>query len=122
MNLIINPHAGATYCDFRLSLASWSLFVGTPFGSSPQLAAVASTFLSLLFAILAQTFGRASTGAAFIYSIIFPSGFYIFAIRAIAGFENNRIHTNILKGDPDNHLSLLPLMIAAVVSLILLHQ
>jgi hypothetical protein len=36
-----------------LTLASWSFFIAAPFGKSPQLAAVASTFLSILFAILA---------------------------------------------------------------------
>ena len=96
-------------------MASWSFFVGAPFGKSPQLAAVASTFFSVLFAILAQVFGRASNVAAFIFSIIFPPGFYIFSIRAIAGFENHQIHTNILNGDPDNHLRLLPLILAAIV-------
>jgi hypothetical protein len=36
-----------------LTLASWSFFIAAPFGKSPQLAAVASTFLSILFAIVA---------------------------------------------------------------------
>ncbi|EGN93723.1 hypothetical protein SERLA73DRAFT_97671 [Serpula lacrymans var. lacrymans S7.3] len=97
------------------SLASWSFFIATPFGKSPQLAAVASTFLALLFAILALVFGHASTGTAFVFSIVFPPGYYIFAIRAICGWENHQIPTNALKGDPDNNLMLLPLIIAALV-------
>lgn len=101
------------------SLASWSFFVSAPFGNSPQLAAVASTFLSIVFAILALVFGHAGTGAAFIFSVVFPPGFYIFAIRAICGFENHQMATNAVKGDPDNQLMLLPLIIAAILDVFL---
>lgn len=99
-----------------LSLASWSLFVAVPFGKSPQLAAVVSTFLAMIFAILALVFRHASTGMAFAFSIVFPPGFYIFAIRAICGFENHQTETNMLRGDPDNAIILLPIIIAAFVS------
>lgn len=102
-----------------LSLASWSFFVAAPFGKSPQLAAVVSTFLSILFAILALVFSRASTGAATIFTIIFPPGYYIFAIRAICGYENHLMPTNLVKPDPDDHLTLLPIMVACIVSVIL---
>jgi ATP-binding cassette subfamily A (ABC1) protein 3 len=98
-----------------LSLASWSFFISAPFGKSPQLAAVASTFLGIVMAILALVYNRAGTLGAFIYSIAFPSGFYIFAIRAICGFENNQIVTNVFNPDPDDHLKLFPLIIAAIV-------
>ncbi len=79
------------------------------------MAAVASTILAIVFAILAQAWGSPSNGAAFIYSVIFPPGFYIFTIRAIAGFEVHQIPTTVLKPDPDNSLRILPLIIAAVV-------
>ncbi|RPD82722.1 P-loop containing nucleoside triphosphate hydrolase protein [Lentinus tigrinus ALCF2SS1-7] len=102
-----------------LSLASWSFFVATPFGKSPQLAAVASTFLAIVFAILALVFGRASTGAAFVFTLIFPPGFYIFAIRAVCGWEVHQIATNVLQPDPDNALRLLPLIIAAIIDVFL---
>ncbi|KAK0209024.1 hypothetical protein DFS33DRAFT_1372220 [Desarmillaria ectypa] len=92
-----------------LSLASWSFF-------SPQLAAVASTFLAILFAIIALVLGHAGNVAAFIFTIFFPPGYYIFAIRAMCGFENNMLATNVLQGDPDNGLLLLPLLIAAIAS------
>ena len=106
-----------------LLLASWSFFIAVPFGKSPQLAAVASTILAIVFAILALVFGRASTGAAFIFSIIFPPGYYIFAIRAICGFENEQIPTSVINPDPDNGLRLLPMIIAAIVRLSLpLHR
>jgi ATP-binding cassette, subfamily A (ABC1), member 3 len=72
----------AVHLLLGLVLASWSFFVSAPFGKSPQLAAVASTLLSIVFAILGLVFSRAGTGAAVIFSIIFPPGFYIFAIRA----------------------------------------
>ena len=94
--------------------------MATPFEKSPQLAAVSAMFLSLLFAILAQAYGGATTGMAFIFSILFPPGFYVFAIRCIAGFELNHIPTNALHRDPDNQLVLLHLIIAAIVSVFFL--
>ncbi|KAG7099993.1 hypothetical protein E1B28_001784 [Marasmius oreades] len=104
---------------FGLNLASYSFFVAAPFGKSPQLAAVASTLLTIVLAILALVFKQASTGAAFIFSIIFPPGWYIFVIRAICGWENNRKASNLLKRDPDTGLVLLPLIIAAVIDIFL---
>jgi ATP-binding cassette, subfamily A (ABC1), member 3 len=99
-----------------LVLASHGLFLAVPFGKSPQLAAVASTFGAIVSAILALVFSRAGTGAAVIFSLIFPGGFYVFAIRCICGWENRQIPTNALKGDPDNGLTLLPFLIVAIVS------
>ncbi|TFK69908.1 P-loop containing nucleoside triphosphate hydrolase protein [Pluteus cervinus] len=98
-------------------LASWSFLISAPFGKSPQLAAVATTFFSVFFAIVALVLSsHAGTGAAFIFSILFPPGFYIFAIRAICGWENHLLPTNALKGDPDSGLRLLPIMLAAIIS------
>ncbi|KIJ66518.1 hypothetical protein HYDPIDRAFT_174588 [Hydnomerulius pinastri MD-312] len=101
------------------SLASWSFFVAAPFGKSPQLAAVASTFLAILFAILALVFSRAGTGAATIFTLIFPPGYYIFAIRAMCGWENHLMPTDVLKQDPDSHLTLLPILIACIIDIFL---
>jgi ATP-binding cassette subfamily A (ABC1) protein 3 len=98
-----------------LTLASWSFFIAASFGKSPQLAAVTTTLLCIVFAILALVFKNASDGSAFIFTLIFPPGFYIFAIRAICGWESNLMATNIIRGDPDNHLTLLPQLIAAIV-------
>lgn len=100
------------------SLTSWSFFVAAPFGKSPQLAAVVSTFLAILFAILALVFSHASTVAATIFTLIFPPGFYIFATRAICGYENHLMPTNILKPDPDDHITLLPILIACIVGIV----
>ena len=107
----------AVHLLLGLTLASWSLFVAAPFGKSPQLAAVASTFLAIVFAILALVFARASTGAAFVFTLLFPPGFYVFVIRAMCGFEVHQLATNIVHPDPDNQLRVLPLIIAAIVSL-----
>ncbi|KAJ2917839.1 hypothetical protein MD484_g2550, partial [Candolleomyces efflorescens] len=102
-----------------LTLASWSFFVAAPFGKSPQLAAVVTTFLAIVLAVIALVFKSARNGAAFIFTILFPPGFYIFVTRAICGYENNRLPTNILKGDPDFGISVLPQLIAAVIDIFL---
>ena len=99
-----------------LVLASWSFFVSVPFGKSPHLAAVASTFLGLVFAVLGLVIKSSHTGILFIFSILFPPSFYIFAIKAICGYENHQFPTGVLKGDPDMGIVLLPLLIAAIVS------
>lgn len=101
------------------SLASWSFFVAAPFEKSPQLAAVVSTFLAILLAILAQVFSHASTVVATILTLIFPPVYYVFAIRTICGYENHLMPTDLLKPDPDDHLTLLPILIACVVSITL---
>ncbi|KAL1669459.1 P-loop containing nucleoside triphosphate hydrolase protein [Schizophyllum commune] len=102
-----------------LSLASYGLFLAAPFGRSPQLAAVVATFVSIVLAIIALVFKEATTGAASIFTLIFPPAFYIFAIRAICGWENHEWATDVLKGDPDNNLRLLPLIIVAIINIIL---
>jgi ATP-binding cassette, subfamily A (ABC1), member 3 len=115
----------AVHLLLGLSLASWSFFIAIPFGKSPQLAAVSSTFLAILFAIAALVFTSQTVtssipvnrlpGRAAFFSLVFPPSFYIFAIRAICGYENNQLPINALQGDPDYNLELLPLVIVAVV-------
>ena len=99
-----------------LVLASWSFFVAAPFGKSPQLAAVVTTFLAIVFAILGLVIKSSRSGPLFFFSVIFPPSFYIFALKAICGYESHELATNILKGDPDRRIILLPLLIAAIVS------
>jgi ATP-binding cassette, subfamily A (ABC1), member 3 len=73
----------------------------------------------MLFAIVALVLAHHhgfGTWAAFAYTIVFPPGFYIFAIIAICGFEANQIPTDALRGDPDANFVLLPLILAALVS------
>ncbi|KAJ3561813.1 hypothetical protein NP233_g9966 [Leucocoprinus birnbaumii] len=87
----------AVHLLLPLSLASSSFFVAAPFGKSPQLAAVVSTFLAIMLAVIALVLGHAHDGTAVIFTLIFPPAFYIFAIRAIAGWENHLHPMNALQ-------------------------
>jgi len=98
-----------------LSLASWTFFLAAPFGKSPQLAAITSVLVSFVFAILALVLKGAGNGLAFLFTILFPSGFYVFVIRAICGFENRQIPTSLVRADPDNNLRVIVPVIAAIV-------
>jgi len=106
-----------------LSLSSYSMFLSVPFGKSPQLAAVFSTFMSIVLAIIALVYTGSERGAttagATIFSLIFPPGWYIFVIRTICGWENHLLATDVLKGDPDSGLVLLPMIIVIVVRVFL---
>jgi ATP-binding cassette, subfamily A (ABC1), member 3 len=104
-----------THVLLGLSLVSWSFNVAAPFGNSPQLAAITTTLLATGFAIIACIYSGVGTLEATIFSVVFPPGYYIFAIRAICGFEINLMVTDALKPDPDNGLMLLPLIIVAGV-------
>ena len=98
-----------------LSLASWSLFVMAPFGKSPQLAAIVSTILALVWVVIGMAFSGVSTFIAFIITIFFPPFFYPVAIRCIAGFEINLVPTSATLADPENNLVLWPLLLASAV-------
>ncbi|KAF5346171.1 hypothetical protein D9758_009923 [Tetrapyrgos nigripes] len=106
-----------------LSLASYSLFLSVPFGKSPQLAAVFSTFLSIILSIIALVYAGSERGATTtgvtIFSLFFPPGWYIFVIRVICGWENHLMPTNLLKQDPDSGLVLLPLIIVILIDIVL---
>ncbi|KAF8745381.1 ABC-2 family transporter protein, partial [Rhizoctonia solani] len=69
-----------------LSLSSFSLLASMPFHKSPQLAAISTTFLSLLLAIIAMLLPDSPTACG-MYTLIFPPGFYVFAIKAVSRFE-----------------------------------
>lgn len=98
-----------------LVLASYSLFIAVPFGKSSQLAAVVSTFLAILFAIMGLIVKKGPSGILFVLSLLFPPSFYMFALTALTGYENNELGTNLLKGDPDKGVVMLPILIAAIV-------
>ena len=51
----------------------------------------------------------------FVLSILFPPSFYMFALTALTGYENNQLATDILRRDPDKGVVLLPLLIAGIV-------
>ncbi|CAE6439054.1 unnamed protein product, partial [Rhizoctonia solani] len=72
-----------------LSLASFSLLASMPFHKSPQLAAISTTFLSLLLAIIAMLLPDSPTACA-MYTLIFPPGFYVFAIKSVSRFEQRQ--------------------------------
>ncbi|TFK24250.1 nod factor export ATP-binding protein I [Coprinopsis marcescibilis] len=104
---------------FGFSLTSWSFFVAAPFGKSPQLAAVVTTFLAIILAVVALVMKSAKTGTAFIFTLIFPPSFYVFATRAICGFEDMGLGANAVKQDPVFGLTLIPLIIAALINVFL---
>jgi len=98
------------------ALASFSIVVAVPFKKSPALAAVVSTFLAIVFAIMGVILKAAPTGVLFVLSIFCPPSLYLFSLTAMTGYENHGLATNILKGDPDKGVILLPLLIASIVS------
>jgi hypothetical protein len=105
----------AVHVLLGLVLASWSTFIASPFRNSPQLAAVIATFLAIVLAILGLVLDTSATVSLFVFSIVFPPAFYIFVLKAICGYENNQMPTNVIRGDPDNGIVVLPLIIAALV-------
>jgi len=99
-----------------LTLASFAIAVAVPFKKSPALAAVVSTFLTIVFAIMGIILKAAPTGVLFVLSILCPPSLYLFSLTAMTGYENHGLATNVLKGDPDKGVILLPLFIASIVS------
>ncbi|PPQ79372.1 hypothetical protein CVT25_002642 [Psilocybe cyanescens] len=102
-----------------LVLASWSFITAAPFSKSPQLAAIISTFLAIIFALLGLVLNITQTAPIVVFSIIFPPSFYIFTLKAICGYENHLTAVDILKGDPDRGIIVLPLICAAVINIFL---
>lgn len=98
-----------------LVLASWSFFVAVPFGNTPQLAAVVTTFLSVILTIIGLAIDTSTTWFMVSFSILFPPSFYIFTLKAICGYENHILPADVLRGDPDRNIQILPLLLAAVV-------
>ncbi|KAJ6554510.1 hypothetical protein B0H19DRAFT_1262854 [Mycena capillaripes] len=104
---------------FGLSLASWSFFVAAPFGKSPQLAALAATFLSILFAVVALFGGLGAAGntPSAVFTFVFPPSFYIFAIKAIDGYERQNRVPNAIRPDFESQLSLISFIIVAIINI-----
>jgi len=105
-----------------LVLASYSFFTAVPFGKSPHLAAVVSTLIAIFFAILGLVVKAGRSSTLFVLSILFPPSFYMFALTALTGYENNQLATNILHRDPDRGVVLLPLLIAGIVKQLIRSQ
>ncbi|KAF9471023.1 P-loop containing nucleoside triphosphate hydrolase protein [Pholiota conissans] len=102
-----------------LVLASWSFVVAVPFGGSPQLAAVVTTFLSVIFAIFGMLVNTSNTLIMVFFSIIFPPSFYIFALKSICGYENHQMATDPSTGDPDSGILLAPLLLVAIIDIVI---
>jgi len=100
---------------FPISLASWTLCHAAPFGRSPQLSAITAVLVAFISAVLPLVFKKSGNGLAFFFTMLGPPGFYVFAIRAICGFENHQIPTSVIKPDPDHGLRLIVLVVAAIV-------
>jgi hypothetical protein len=98
-----------------LVLASWSLFVAAPFGNTPQLAAVVTTFLGVILTIIGLAIDTSTTWFTVFFSILFPPSFYIFTLKAICGYENHSLPADVLRGDPDRNIQILPLLLVTVV-------
>ena len=104
----------------RLSLASWSFFVSVPYGKSPQLAAISTTFLSILFVILALVLSpHASNGLQMVFTLIFPPSFFVFVVSAIAGFELAEIPTSFTRPDPERGGRIGTLFLIAIIDIFL---
>lgn len=94
------------------------MFVAAPFGKSPQLAAIASTFLAILLAIVALIMKGGST-LSLVFTLVFPPGFFVFAILALCGYESRDTVPNLSQGDPDNGTRLAGLFIVALIDIFL---
>ncbi|TFK92820.1 P-loop containing nucleoside triphosphate hydrolase protein [Polyporus arcularius HHB13444] len=100
-----------------LSLTSWSMFVMAPFGKSPQLAAVASTILALVWCVIGMVWSRIATSVASILILFFPPIFFPIAIRCVVGFEITLTPTSATVADPEYFITLWPLFLAAIISI-----
>ncbi|KZT61334.1 P-loop containing nucleoside triphosphate hydrolase protein [Calocera cornea HHB12733] len=108
---------------FGVQITSWSMFAGMPFSQSPQLAAIATTFFALIFAIIAHVV-QFPTGGACLFQLFFPSSFYIYALRGIALYEMAKIPTDVLKTSPSDGYSAndnSPILIIAVIGVAILN-
>ncbi|KAG8983110.1 hypothetical protein FRB90_006304, partial [Tulasnella sp. 427] len=65
------------------SISSWSIFVATFFGNSPQLSAICTTGIGFVSAILAMAFGH-SPIISWIFTLFLPPSFLVLALRALA--------------------------------------
>ncbi|KAH6912548.1 nod factor export ATP-binding protein I, partial [Coprinopsis sp. MPI-PUGE-AT-0042] len=104
---------------FGLSLASWSIFVAVPFGKSPGLAAVVSTFAGLALAAVAFAVKDYSTSTAVVLTLLFPPMFYMHAIRGVGSYELEGLGTNMLTGGGEYPFTLIALVVVAIVNIFL---
>ncbi|KAG8685402.1 hypothetical protein FRC08_013128, partial [Ceratobasidium sp. 394] len=114
VGLVIAIHVIAGF-----SLASFSLVICMPFRKSPQLAAIGTTFLSIVFSIIALFIPMHPATTA-LYTLVFPPGFFVFAIKAVSRFEQKLQSARVafVRGGPEGQI--LGSVIAVAVADILL--
>lgn len=108
-----------------LSLASFSLFVSTPFSKYPQLGAIVATFLPVLLAYIFNdkaVLSKMTPGGMAAASFFFPPAFFLYAYRVVIGFEGVGLATKMSQADPDTELKLLPIIISGLVNFLVRHQ
>lgn len=94
------------------------MLVAAPFGKSPQLAAIASTFLAILSAIVALVL-KGGPGLSPIFALFFPPSFFIFAIIGLSGYEHNDKPPIISKPDPRDGNNVSALLLIAFIDTLL---
>lgn len=99
-----------------LGLASWSCIVSVPFSKSPQLAAVVSTGVAIVLGVIPLMIDETvDTTTPPVLSFFFPSMFYVFMLKDIAGFELSLLPANLSERDPTYNFAATPMIIPASV-------
>ncbi|KAF9479407.1 P-loop containing nucleoside triphosphate hydrolase protein [Pholiota conissans] len=120
--LFINTPIGAiigTHILSGLSHISWTFFVSVPFSKNPQLAAVVTTVLVLVLAVIPMELALLGTLVPAILSFFFPPMFYIFTLKVFAGFETWGDPFSVDVADPAYGVTLQPIMIASAFAIVL---
>lgn len=89
-----------------------------PFRNSPQLAAAVVTVAAIAGSVAPVTTSKVPLTASLPVSIIFPSGFYGYFLRAVSNSESLGLGLNLSTTDEDTKIRVLTLFIPVVVSLI----
>jgi len=99
-----------------LALASWVFVLSLPFGKSPHSAAVVSTVLAIVAAMVPIAIRKVTTSmiTAFL-SFFFPPIFYVSALITIAEFEKEEEAPSFTVPDPRYRLRLITMVSAALV-------
>lgn len=84
-----------------LSLSSFSVF-GASFFKKAQLSGITLIITSLLLGVLAQVLRISDSGSVAILSLLFPSANYVFSIKFMARYEQQRMATDLTRAAPHN--------------------
>ncbi|KAK4686551.1 hypothetical protein P7C73_g3574, partial [Tremellales sp. Uapishka_1] len=106
------------YLVTGLSLASWTYVPSVIFSSTPTLAAVASTFAAVIFAIIALIVGH-STTVSCVLTLIFPPMFFVFFTRALCSWELNSVAPSLLRRSPLGDAPILALLVIAIANIVI---